>query len=148
MNSNTQNVAQQYRLSWKGALHLSSPLLYADSEHSLIFVIPILIMLYLPKLLFSCLKLSAEGLELRYAAVYRAQTSWENIERFGKSNTHGEFPRDALLLKKAVAVEPENAVVRWLGQKTTQEFIIGDFRGWPDGELAQSIRQYAPHIFE
>ena len=148
MNANAQNVTREYRLSWKGALHLSTPLLYINDDHALIFVIPILILLYIPKLLFSYLRVSPHGLELRYASLYRAKISWQNIERFGKSKAYGEFLRDALFLKSAVAVVPENKIARWLGDKKIQEIVIGDFRGWPDGELAQSIRQYVPHLFE
>lgn len=147
MNSNAQTETQKYRLSWKGALHLSTPLLYIEDEHALIFVIPILLLLYIPKLLFSYLRVSPQGLELRYASLYRVKTSWQNIEHFGKSKAYGEFTRDALFLKKAVAVAPENRVARWLGDKIIREIVIGDFRGWPDGELAQALQQHIPHIF-
>ena len=148
MNLNAQNEAKKYRLSWKGALRLSAYWLRWDEDDVLMLVIPLVIQ-HILKVLFSYLRVSAEGLVLCYAAECQVMTSWQNIERLGKSDFQGEyFSTDALILKKPVIVVPENKLARLIVRKTIEVIVVGDFRGWPDGELARSIRQYAPHIFE
>ena len=148
MNSSELNTAKKYRLSWKGALRLSAHWLRWDENDVLILIIPLLLQ-HILKVLFSYLRVSAEGLELRYAAECQVMTSWQNIERLGKSDFQGDyFSGDALILKQPAVVEPENKLARLIVRKTMEVIMIGDFHGWPDGELAQRIRQYAPHIFE
>lgn len=148
MNLSAQNVAKKYRLSLKGALRLSAYWLRWDENDVLILVVPLLLQ-HILKVLFSYLRVSAEGLELCYAAECQVMTSWQNIERLGKSDFQGEyFSSDALILKKPVMAVPENKLARLIARKAMEVIVVGDFKGWPDGELAQSIRQYAPHIFE
>ena len=90
-----------YRLGWKGILCAAEPLLYGDSDPSLWIILPILLLLFVPRLFLSYLKVGPAGLELRYWPGYRVQVPWSDIDRLGKCRALGVMRCDALYLQRS-----------------------------------------------
>ena len=133
----------RHRLNWKGMLLSSESLLYADPDTPWILMLPILILLYLPSLFFSYLKVNEEGLELFYWPRYRLKSSWEGIKYLGEVTLLGKIPHAALYLKDA---EPTQSLSRHQGIRKKWIIPLGDFRGWPDGSLSQELSMYIPDL--
>jgi hypothetical protein len=123
----------------------SEALLYADADTSWILMVPVLIFLYLPSLFLSYLKVNEEGIELLYWPSYRLKSSWDEISHLGNVTLLGKIPFDALYLKKS---EQERGVSRHRGIRKKWIIPLGDFRGWPEGELYEQLQIYLPRFFE
>ena len=90
--------------------------------------------------------LAKDGLELHYWPIYRIRVAWQDVERLGKCKLLGVFSCDALYLNRAEA-RARNATIREWGLAKRCIVPLSDFRGWPDGELADDLRWYIPHVF-
>ena len=88
----------KYRLSWRGVLFSSEALLYADANTPRILIFLILLFLYLPKLLFSYLAVTHDGIHIHYWPNYHHKVTWDEIDRIGKVMLYKRIPSDALYL--------------------------------------------------
>lgn len=105
----------------------------------------LLLLLYLPSLLRSYLRVSPEGLELYYWPLYRLRAAWPEVVRLGTCKMLGLFPCDALYLDRPESQAREAFVREW-GLAKRCVVPVGDFRGWPAGPLAADVGRYIPHI--
>ena len=140
------NEERIHRLGWKGILFQLDPLLYADPDTPGFLLFPIMVGLFIPRLFLSYLKVSAEGLILHYWPRYTIRLKWEEIDRLGKCRFLGFIPCDALYLKMAEA-QTKNARLREWGLAKKCIIPLSDFRGWPNGSLAESLKKYIPSMF-
>lgn len=139
-----------YRVGWRGLLSL--PLLLLDvGNDTLGCFLPLVLLCWVPELLLSYLKVSSAGLEVRYWPFYQLRARWEEVDRIDKHRVLGVFPSDALYLKQAAPFGSRSIFGRelWLRPKLDQRLVVlNDFRGWPDGTLADDLRLYIPDVIE
>ena len=138
----------KYRLSWKGILFSSEALLFADSESSWVFTIPILMFLFIPKLIFSYLVISDEGLELLYWPNYRLETTWKELDRLGSVTVIGSLTSDLLYLRGKFVDANAEEIDRHRGIRERRVISLSDFKGWPKGQLHDDLERYIPDIIE
>lgn len=127
-------------------LYHSDAWLYLAPDTPGCLVAALMVGLYIPSLFLSYLKVSPDGLELHYWPIYRIRVAWQDVERLGKCKLLGVFSCDALYLNRAEA-RARNATIREWGLAKRCIVPLSDFRGWPDGELADDLRWYIPHVF-
>lgn len=103
-------------------------------------------------LLRSYLKIGPEGLELLLWPGKPIVASWGEITHLEYKKIAGFLTYDRLFLDRSFY---ENRSVIVLTQNSRQwvaaqkKFIVlSDFVGWPDGDLAKGLQQFAPQIFE
>ena len=138
----------KYRLSWKGVLFSSEALLYANPDTPQILLIPILFLLYLPKLFLSYLKISKDGIELYYWPNYRLKTSWNEINRLGKVSYFGKFTHDALFIHDTSGKLVNTDLNRQIGIRKKIIIPLSDFRGWPGEDLINELVKHKPDIMK
>ena len=138
----------KYRLNWKGILFSSEALLLADSEPAWILIIPILLFLFIPKLIFSYLMVSDEGIELFYWPNYRHKSTWEKIDYLGKVTLIGNSTSDVLYLHDETGIARKAKINRHRGIKEKQIIPLSDFREWPKGQLYSDLLRFIPEIIE
>ncbi|MCK4816700.1 hypothetical protein KA005_13095 [bacterium] len=136
----------RYRLNWKGILYSSEGLLFAGSEPSWVLTIPILLFLFFPKLIFSYLMVSDEGIELLYWPNYRLKSSWEELENLGKVTVIGSLTSDVLYLRGETGEANGVEIDRHRGIKEKRIIPLSDFRGWPKGQLYTDLLRFIPDI--
>jgi len=136
----------KYRLNWKGILFSSEALLLADSEPSWIIIFPILLFLFIPKLIFSYLMVSDEGIELLYWPNYRLKSTWEKIDHLGKVTVIGSLTSDVLYLRDETGETRTVEINRPRGIKEKHIISLSDFRGWPKGQLYSALLRFIPEI--
>ena len=99
--------------------------------------------------LFSCLRMSPEGVEYRSWPSYGVRCMWVDIEGLRTRRISGLFRSEELLLRHAEPVGPQitRTLRRVLGL-TIQDLIpLTNLQGWPEGPLSEQLRHYAPSIF-
>ena len=136
----------RYRLNWKGILYSSEGLLFAGSEPSWVLTIPILLFLFFPKLIFSYLMVSDEGIELLYWPNYRLKSSWEELENLGKVTVIGNLTSDVLYLRGETGEANGVEINRHRGIQEKCIIPLSDFRGWPKGQLYTDLLRFIPDI--
>jgi len=104
----------------------------------------------LGRLFCTYLKVSPTGIEYRHWPSYGLRCKWDDIESLGKRTSLGIFTSDVLLLER---VEPigwqiSMTVRRKLGLNPKYFVPLTGIKGWPNGELAEDLQQYAPHLFK
>jgi hypothetical protein len=111
----------------------------------------ILLGLYIPSVWRSYLKTSPQGLELYYWPGRQIIASWDEVTHLESRKFMGTIANDRLFLNRSLY---ENRIVISLTQKSKEwvdkqkMFIpLSDFKGWPDGGLANDLRKYTPHVF-
>ena len=134
-----------HKLGWKGILFQFDPLLYADPDTPGWVLFPIMVGLFIPRLFLSYLKVSADGLILHYWPKHTTQVKWEQIARLGRCRFLGFIPCDALYLKMPEA-QTKNAALREWGLAKKCIIPLSDFRGWPNGKLAENLKNRIPSI--
>ena len=137
-----------YRLNWKGILFSSEALLFADSEPSWVLTFPILLFLFIPKLIFSYLKVSDEGIELLYWPNYRIKSTWDMIDHLGKVTVIGSLTSDVLFLRGETEETSAVEINRHRGIKERRIIPLSDFRGWPKGQLYCDLLRLIPDIIK
>ena len=135
-----------YRLGWKGILFHSDSWLYIQPDSPVFILVILMIVLYIPSLFLSYLKVSSSGLELHYWPLYRVFVVWGDIDRLGKCKALNIFPCDALYLNRAEATE-KNAQIREWGLSKQCIIPLSDFRAWSSGELLSDLQRYVPQVF-
>jgi hypothetical protein len=102
------------------------------------------------RFLFSYLKISQHGLEYRYWPFYGLRCAWNDVDRLGTYRSLGFIPREVLYLKRAEPIRWQATMkLRQILGLSTQYFIpLTGIKGWPDGELANELRQRMPHLFD
>ena len=136
-----------YRLGWKGILFNSDSWLYSQPDTPGLLLAFLMIVLYIPSLFLSYLKVSGSGLELHYWPLYRLSVEWDEIDHIGKCKALIIFPCDALYLKRPEASE-RNAKIREWGLAKQCLIPLSDFHGWSSGELGDELIDHIPHIFQ
>jgi len=137
---------KNYRLNWKGIFFSSEALLLADSEPSWILTFPILLFLFIPKLIFSYLLVSDEGIELLYWPNYRIKSTWDMIDCLGKVSVLGSITSDVLFLRSETGDISAVDISRHRGIKERRIIPLSDFRGWPKGQLFCDLQRFIPDI--
>ena len=137
-----------YRLNLKGILFSSEALLFADSESSWVLTIPILLFLFIPKLTFSYLMVSDEGIELLYWPNYRIKSTWDMIDHLGKVTVIGSLTSDVLFLRGETEETSAVGMNRHRGIKERRIIPLSDFRGWPKGQLYSDLLRLIPDIIK
>jgi hypothetical protein len=96
------------------------------------------------------LETSANGIRYSYWPNYTIECKWSDIDRLGEGTT-GKIKYDVLYLSggKVMELAPTMKMRRLFFNPSKQYYIpLARMEGWPDGELANDIRHYAPHLFE
>jgi hypothetical protein len=101
------------------------------------------------RLFLSYLKIAPDGVEYRYWPSYAVRCNWSDVERVGIHRSYGIFSSEVLYLKGGEPIGPQITMAfrRTLGLKTQYFIPLTGIRGWPDGGLANDLRQYLPHVF-
>lgn len=137
-----------YRIGWRGLLSLPLSLLECDSETPGCFV-PLALILCIPGLLLSHLRVSPDGLAVRYWPFYYIRAQWEQVDRIDKHKVIGLLPSDVLYLKQPASFGSRTILSREVWPGIHQRFVVlNDFRGWKNGRLAENLGQYIPEIME
>jgi hypothetical protein len=111
--------------------------------------LPLALLLFIPELLLSYLKVSPAGLEIRYWPFYKLHVRWEQVDRLDKYKLLGILPSDVLYLKQSAPFGSLSIIGRELQLGQPQRFVVlNDFRGWANGRLAENLRRYIPEIME
>jgi ABC-type multidrug transport system fused ATPase/permease subunit len=115
------------------------------------FSISFFVLAYLPfgRHHFNYLEISEHGVEYRYWPSYRVRCGWNDIEKL-VSHRMIFITSDVLYLDKAElfsnpAISAFYNISRLSSKKT---ITLSGFSGWPNGELANDLRKYAPQLFE
>ncbi len=101
--------------------------------------------------ILSYLKTSQEGLEYREWPIYSVRCRWEEVDRVVKLRP---LFGTELRLTGGEKSGPKWAwqVLSWIRRffRMGSELAIplSSFKGWKDGELAEDLRENAPHAFE
>ena len=147
MTTGEQNPTHTYRFNWKGMLYATWPLLYIEPDSASCLVIPMLVFLYVPSLFLSYLRVSDEGVELLHWPRYRVRARWDEVTRLDKCRAFGKFKFDALYLRESAQGEARKLADREMGEFRKNIISLTDFRGWPEGRLAEDIRRYLPQMY-
>jgi hypothetical protein len=107
-----------------------------------VVVLSILLMLLVGEVMFSYLQVSPDGIEYRFWPFYHLEFDWEDIEDLKQSRLLGIFGYDSMNV--VIANRSSYATTTVLKQSIS----LSDFQGWPKGKLADTLREYAPHLFE
>jgi energy-coupling factor transporter transmembrane protein EcfT len=101
------------------------------------------------RLFFSYFKVSENGLEYRYWPSYGVRCTWDDLEQLGNYKSLGFIPYDVLNLKKGEPLGwPITMMMHQrLGLKTQYSVPLTGIQGWPNGELANQLRHFAPQLF-
>ncbi|HSG45268.1 MAG TPA: hypothetical protein VLA72_19145 [Anaerolineales bacterium] len=104
----------------------------------------------LGRLLFSYFIVTETGIEYRYWPTYGVRCKWEDVERVGKYRSLLFITYDVLYIQTAEPVgKPITMSLRKkLGLSTKYVVPLAGINGWPDGELANELRKYAPQAFD
>jgi hypothetical protein len=115
-------------------------------------VLLFLVMIYIIVLttipaLVSHLDVTDQGLEYRYWPLYQIRCQGKDVASLTKRRETAMV--DAVLLNRAEEMGwPVTMKMRKLLGLNTQSFIpLSTLEGWPDGRLAELLRQYVPHLF-
>jgi|GEM_PF-2783069 len=108
----------------------------------LMAVVPTFIGLYTIRL-----HASASGLKYTYWPFCTIESTWEQTSHIGKP-PFSIGKRQHLYLNDAKA--KGSPILLWAMKLPTKKYFIplSSFEGWPNGALAEDIRQYAPHLFD
>jgi hypothetical protein len=142
------NSTHTFRLGWKGILATAEWLLYSDSDLSFLVCLPLFFLLFLPRLLLSYLRLSSQGLELHYWPNYRVHVPWNAVERLGQCHALGMMRGDALYLHHSRSGASAEILSRTSGLQQKRIIPLSDFRGWPQGQLAQELARFIPEVVD
>jgi hypothetical protein len=105
-------------------------------------ILSILLMLLVGEVMFSYLQVSPNGIEYRLWPFYHLEFQWDDIESIKQSRLLGVFPYDSMTVVTTNRSSYSTTTV------LNQSISLSDFQGWPKGELAATLREYAPHLFE
>ena len=137
-----------YRVGWRGLLSLPMSLLEVGGDSPGCFL-PLVLLLWIPELVRSYLKVSPAGLEVYYWPYKRFQVNWDQIDRLGKYKVFGIFPSDVLYLKGSTPFGSQHVLGREIRLGHPQRFVVlSDFKGWKNGTLADELRKYIPLIMD
>ena len=138
----------KFRLSFKGVMFISEALLYADADTPQIIMLPIILFLFIPKLIFSYLETSPDGIKVHYWPNYNLRVGWEIIGRLGKASFLGKSNCDVLYLRDSQSEPPLDEISRQNGIQQKRLVALGDFKGWPKGGLHQELVRFIPEIVD
>lgn len=100
----------------------------------------------------SYVAVTSEGLEVRRWPVYRIFCRWENVERVGEALTWGYH---LLHLRDAQRLDDDALAMvmrRWANRvrrvRPADVLFLRSVRGYPEGDFADDLRRYAPHLFD
>lgn len=93
---------------------------------------------------FAFLKIGPQGIENKLWPFRHIRAGWGDLDRLEKY-----FYYDALYLKDYEVIGPSLSFSGPLKRLNLIQPLIslGSYRGWPDGQLAADLRQYAPQLF-
>jgi hypothetical protein len=138
----------KFRLSLKGVMFISEALLYADADTPQIIMLPIILFLFIPKLIFSFLETSLDGIRVHYWPNYHIRVGWQMIDRLGKASFLGKTNCDALHLRNLQGKPSAYEISRHAGIQQKRLIALSDFKGWPNGDLHQELVQFIPEIVD
>lgn len=129
-------------------LYISEALLYADADTPQFIMLPILLFLFLPKLIFSYLETSPTGIKIHYWPNYLLQVGWDEIGHLGKASFLGRRYCDALYIRGIPSEDQPKEISRQQGIQEKRMIALSDFKGWPRGRLYQVLSRNIPQILE
>ena len=92
------------------------------------------------------LRLSPDGLEYHRWPFKTITCKWNEVEKISQGNIMGFTFSTLMLPKSEIGLEiPIGKGV--LGSAKYKLVPLNDFRGWPNGELRDELRLYAPKFF-
>lgn len=112
-----------------------------------ILILPVFIQV-VGGILFSYLKVTPIGMEYRKWPNYGLRCKWEDVERRGTYHIFGLIPGDVLYLKNAEPVgwQLTMSLRRRLGLPQQLVISLTGIQGWPNGQLAEQLKNYIPDI--
>ena len=131
---------------------LSYSELFPQEDGTFIFWLVNSLSLYIPSVLRSHLKISSHGLDMFYWPGRRIFATWDEVTYLANKKILGVLEYDCLYLDRSLY---ENRIIIALTKKS-REWVdaqkmyipLNDFHGWPEGDLANALRRYLPHILE
>jgi hypothetical protein len=87
----------------------------------------------------SYLLLSDQGLEYRLWPLHKIRCGWDDVDQIKKSAFR--FQGDVLVLKTAEVSGLQSLI------KTLSVIPLYQIDGWQNGDLADELKKYAPHLF-
>jgi len=129
-------------------MFISEALLYADADTPQFILLPILVFLFLPKLLFSYLEITSNGIRAHYWPNFSYRAEWQEIERLGKATFLGKAKCDALYLITPRGETFSDSMSRQQGIQTQSLIALSDFKGWPKGRLYQDLFRRISEVLE
>jgi hypothetical protein len=114
-------------------------------------VIP-LVLLSFHRARSSYLKTTPDGLELHWLPWEKIFVSWNDVARLEWIKAFGLFRLDMLYLNRPIFEWGKNVIfltehTREFADKRRFAIPLGQFRGWPNGGLAEDVKRYVPHVF-
>jgi hypothetical protein len=92
------------------------------------------------------LRLSPEGLEYHRWPFTTITCRWNEAEKIAQGNVMGMSVATLMIPREKIGWEkPVKGGV--LGSAKYKLVPLNDFQGWPDGDLMNELRQYAPKLF-
>ena len=95
---------------------------------------------------FSYINVSPDGVEQKYAISKHIRSKWSDVDRLGKLFLF----TDVIYLNSYEVVGTSLSLKSpFRSIRSKQDFItLRGYEGWPDGQLADDLKQYAPQLFE
>ena len=95
---------------------------------------------------FSYVKISPDGIEQKNSPNKNIRCNWSDVDKLGKS----------ILFTDVIHLNSFEVVGMSLSLKSPFRFLrpkqgfisLTGYEGWPDGQLADDLKQYAPKLFE
>ena len=137
-----------YHFNWRGlfqAFWETSPQGEISPGCLWIPLLLIQIILLIPHVLFSHLKVGSDGIEYRSWPFYRYRITWNNLSAIERYSISRLITFDYLVIKDPT--NPNNDKPKKFIYLDHRKMIsLSGFQSWPNGRLAQDLEQYIPEI--
>lgn len=138
-----------YRRNLRGILQTFLDTLPGSEAEPTCLWIPFFILqiiFLIPNILFSHLKITHTGLELRDWPFLRYRYTWDEVSIIHSYSFTRFLSFDYLIIKDPKDPNNEKLKKRVYVIDQRKWIPLSGFRGWPNGRLAQDLQQYIPHI--
>jgi len=137
---------KKFGIGWRGIFSLPISLLESGSDDPGCLII-LALLLIIPELFLSYLKISSDGLEVRYWPFYKIHVPWLQIDHLGPYKVLGLIPSQAFYLEGDAPFGSLNILSReiQIGQKK-RLIVLNDFHGWSNGNIKAELNKYIPEI--
>lgn len=140
----SEQEVHEYRIGRRGWLNYPLSVLELGDVSPL--WIPLALLASFREVSRSYLRISPAGMELFYWPNHRLQASWDQMDRIEQRKVLFST-RHLLYLKENASFGSRTIRGQELGLGSQRFISLSDFQGWPEGQLAEDLRRYVPHLF-